>query len=619
MSFKIAVVIFMTLASILSFGQEGCKCPIAISKDIDEIQNNQDSLKVFQIINKYRASKYKSCIYEASVLELQFYYLNKRKEKISLLLNEQERMLSLMDCDDEYYIDFYLNKTCYYKVKGDFEKLSEFAFKALKEAERLGDENKEVEAIKEIVFLFTRLNEDEKIWDYVKRAEKLINKKENSIQSVNDYRWLGYQYETKYTKTEHKTLIDSSLIFINRAKTGALKHKINYELALVYRAFEACSYHKGNLNDALKYIDSAIYYGKKIKGVKNLGGLYLSKAWDHLDLGQLEEASKWMDTSLFHDNKNDIAGYMMLQYEASQIYQGAGKYDKALDSYKVYSKMKDSIINLERLEVINELETKYKTEAKDAQIKRLIILLIVSALIIICILFIGKLVQLKRIRKKNEALKMAFEKQLQLEKELTDVRDDIAQDFHDDLGNKLARISLLSNLVNGEVAINSPNIKSKIKQISEDANGLYNGTRDFVFSLKSNSDYLEEIVTYLSDFGQDYFSKTSIKFRIQKDVDTNIKLPHYWNRQLIYIFKEAMTNALKHAKCNTVDLRVSLKNDIIQMECRDDGIGLSEEDLKSSNGIFNMKCRAKKIGGELNVLPVKGKGTAVSFTGNTVL
>ena len=79
MSFKIAVVIFMTLASILSFGQEGCKCPIAISKDIDEIQNNQDSLKVFQIINKYRASKYKSCIYEASVFELQFYYLNKRK------------------------------------------------------------------------------------------------------------------------------------------------------------------------------------------------------------------------------------------------------------------------------------------------------------------------------------------------------------------------------------------------------------------------------------------------------------------------------------------------------------------------------------------------------------
>ncbi|MBC2845412.1 sensor histidine kinase [Winogradskyella flava] len=236
--------------------------------------------------------------------------------------------------------------------------------------------------------------------------------------------------------------------------------------------------------------------------------------------------------------------------------------------------------------------------------------------IVLGLIVVSTINQLKKSKQKNTSLKRAFDTQVKLEQELSRVRDAIAQDFHDDLGNKLARISLLSNLVSGEASINDSKIKSKIKQITQDSNELYDGTRDFIFSLKANSDYLEELATYLSDFGEDYYSKTKIKFVLVNDIKSNIKLPYYWSKQLIYIFKEAMTNAMKYSKCNKVTMQFQLTHNELIIECKDDGIGISEKDFTSKNGLLNMKVRAEKIGGRLKI-ESDNNGTVIYFIGKT--
>ena len=117
---------------------------------------------------------------------------------------------------------------------------------------------------------------------------------------------------------------------------------------------------KGNAKDALKNMDSAILYAKKISGHKNLGPLYLAKAWDHLDNGQIAEANKSMDTAiLLVKDIKDSSGQMMLFYDASNLYTGTGNIAKAFEVFKVYTKMKDSVWNMEKVEKVNELEQKY--------------------------------------------------------------------------------------------------------------------------------------------------------------------------------------------------------------------------------------------------------------------
>jgi len=639
--FKTIIYIIFLLLNINLHSQNSCKCPLESYKADAENTIKKDSLETFKIINQYNISRDKACQFRALDLEFQYYYSEKNIDKTHDILKKTETLYNSMECKDEFSYTLFSIKSKYYRSISNLEKLSEFSFLALAEAERLKDDQKQIESINHIVHLFTRMKESQKNWTYVKRAEALIIKQKQSLVSVKNYRWLAFLYEHEYTTTQRRTLIDSSILFINKAKKNALKHHMSYELALLYRALESTSYHKGEPKEGLKYIDSGIYYAKKIKGEKSIGPFYLAKAYDHWDLGQLNEAEKWTDTALYYskyrDKKTDIGGQSAMQYSASEIYEGIGKTAKALKSYKSYAVLKDSVLKSKRIKIVNELETKYKTNLKDAEInslnqqqkidslelknkqtkiKQLTLWLIVAASVLILFLFVGKMIQLKKTRQKNKALKTALDRQIQLEKELSDVRDDIAQDFHDDLGNKLARISLLSNIVSGEVSINDPKVKSKIKQITEDANGLYRGTRDFIFSLKSNSDYIEEITTYLSDFGEDYFSKTKIKFIVEKHISSNDKLPHYWNKHLIFIFKEALTNTLKHSECNEVILKFIYKNKQLNITCEDNGKGMSlKTDLVSSNGIKNMKDRAQKIGGKLIVKSEDSKGTIVNFIG----
>ncbi|PWH81970.1 hypothetical protein DIS18_11925 [Algibacter marinivivus] len=228
-------------------------------------------------------------------------------------------------------------------------------------------------------------------------------------------------------------------------------------------------------------------------------------------------------------------------------------------------------------------------------------LLLIASLLIASIIIIFILKKLEQSKLKTKNLQVAIAKRNQLENELIAVRHNIAQDFHDDLGNKLARISILSNLLEDDNANLDSDNKELLKQITSDADYLYKGTKDFIFSLKTESDYLEEVITYLSDFGEDYMKQFNIVFEVEKAIYSNIKLPYYWSKQLIFIFKEVLTNVVKHAKCNRVILSFIYDGEFLKISCEDNGIGFNIKQSTSKGGLQNIKNRASAIGGELTI------------------
>lgn len=219
--------------------------------------------------------------------------------------------------------------------------------------------------------------------------------------------------------------------------------------------------------------------------------------------------------------------------------------------------------------------------------------------------------RLKTVSKRNAILKNEIDKRIIAEKELGEVRDNIARDFHDDLGNKLASISLMSDVLSNKVKNDASDV---VKTIKSDADYLYKGTKDFIFSLQEKSNYLDEVRMYLSDFAEDYLYQFGIDFEVQSNIQKNIKLPYYWSKQIIYIFKEAITNAVKHSKASNAKMMFDFNDDKLEISFHDDGVGY-DIDKVSTNGILNMKSRATKIGCELRMESSKGKGTQVLLKG----
>lgn len=82
--------------------------------------------------------------------------------------------------------------------------------------------------------------------------------------------------------------------------------------------------------------------------------------------------------------------------------------------------------------------------------------------------------------------------------------------------------------------------------------------------------------------------------------------------QLHAIAHEAMTNAVKHAKCSQIRIRLLRDAEGIKLEVRDNGIGFEPDGKHNGAGLSIMAYRANLIGGSLAVRTISSGGTAVS-------
>lgn len=222
--------------------------------------------------------------------------------------------------------------------------------------------------------------------------------------------------------------------------------------------------------------------------------------------------------------------------------------------------------------------------------------------------------RLEKLRKRNLVLQNTLQENQELQEKIEQMRHNVAQDFHDELGNKIAGITLMSDRLMYDKNVEGTESFSVVERINKDSQDLYHGIRDFIWAIDTKNDSLEELIVALTDFGEDLFQNSGIAFIVQNPIeDKTVKLPLYWNRQLLLLFKEAMTNTLKYSRAKMAVLGFVLNDDLLMISLKDDGLGFDLENLKRKNGLLNMQNRAKKISGELII--ENQQGIQITFKG----
>ncbi len=197
------------------------------------------------------------------------------------------------------------------------------------------------------------------------------------------------------------------------------------------------------------------------------------------------------------------------------------------------------------------------------------------------------------------------------------VRQRTAEDFHDEVGNKLTRINVLTNVLKNKIGPLTADTQRIIDQIQDNTGQLYSGTRDILWSLKPTNDSLYEILHRIRDFGGELYQDTEIDFEFigTDEKWKDYRLPLDTGRNLIMIFKEALNNCLKYANATKVVLTAELKDkDILHLELRDNGKGFDIETVKRGHGIDNMNTRTKRMDGRLYIDAHEGRGTVISLS-----
>lgn len=211
---------------------------------------------------------------------------------------------------------------------------------------------------------------------------------------------------------------------------------------------------------------------------------------------------------------------------------------------------------------------------------------------------------------------LAYEK-LKQEAEAA-IRVQIAQDFHDELGNRLAAIRMQSNVLKFRFNGHESEEKRIVGEIEKNVVRLFRDTKDFIWSIDPESNQITELALYIKDLGENLLQDTPIRFHANTHFPadaTDLVLPPGWSIQVIMIFKEALTNCVKHAQCKNIYFTATIEQQLLTFELIDDGIGIKFPTEGYHKGLVNMRQRAEKIHCHLTIKPENLKGTIVQLKG----
>ena len=94
------------------------------------------------------------------------------------------------------------------------------------------------------------------------------------------------------------------------------------------------------------------------------------------------------------------------------------------------------------------------------------------------------------------------------------VRKAAALDLHDEFGNGLTRISMLIEMARIHIPKENTEAVNILDVISQNSQRLYQGTKDFIWSINPGNDNLYEIVIRIKDFGDELFYGTGCTFEV---------------------------------------------------------------------------------------------------------
>jgi signal transduction histidine kinase/ligand-binding sensor domain-containing protein len=200
--------------------------------------------------------------------------------------------------------------------------------------------------------------------------------------------------------------------------------------------------------------------------------------------------------------------------------------------------------------------------------------------------------------------------------EQTKIRQQTAEDFHDDIGNKLTRIVVLTDILERKSKAGHTEQNEIINQIRENATTLFTGTKDILWALDPQSDNLLEILNYIKNFAIDTFDNTDIALVFENfdEKFNNVQLPLEFSRNISMIFKELLNNILKHADAQKVTISACADDPNIKITVKEDGKGFDKTMASKGRGLNNIQTRARRINGEIELVSAAGQGTQVTLT-----
>ncbi len=194
-------------------------------------------------------------------------------------------------------------------------------------------------------------------------------------------------------------------------------------------------------------------------------------------------------------------------------------------------------------------------------------------------------------------------------------RNRISADMHDDVGSDLSKISISIDFSKRNLNDDDP-VYTQLEKVSGYAYAARKKMDDIIWALNPENDNVANLVAYLNKYGLDYFSDTSITFRLINEIPSefNLIFNAKQRRNIFLIVKELCTNTFKHSGATNFTITFKMNHNHLIINTYDDGKGLlNDQSALRCNGIKNIRKRASEINCTMKMESSPGQGTQYQF------
>lgn len=199
---------------------------------------------------------------------------------------------------------------------------------------------------------------------------------------------------------------------------------------------------------------------------------------------------------------------------------------------------------------------------------------------------------------------------------LQQMRNQIAEDLHDEVGSSITGIRMFSDAIKMEVLEERPDLVPRLERIGGSATRIMGSIRDIVWAINPATDRLADLADRMREAAA-ACEAAGIPYRFYApSIPEHLRINPRVKHNLLLIFKEALNNALKYADASHIDLLLQLEGKLLILHIRDNGKGFDAETIQPGNGLYNMKKRAAAMKGECSLESRLTYGTVVTVRVN---
>ena len=185
-------------------------------------------------------------------------------------------------------------------------------------------------------------------------------------------------------------------------------------------------------------------------------------------------------------------------------------------------------------------------------------------------------------------------------------RERIARDLHDTVIQRLFAVGMQLQAVS---LTGDDELRERLRASVKDVDDTIRDIRATIFELQTQGD--QTLRGELQALAREYVAPLGFAPTMRTSGPLDTVVSEVLREQLLPVVREALSNVARHARATRAEVEVVVDEDFLHVVVLDDGVGLGHDVCQS--GLTNMRERARRLGGDLELSPAEPHGLVLHW------